>query len=225
MDLNEVDLDNPVWNALTEMHSEYGIDYGHVKFYKTDFTPFGAFINNQDATKAIEAHSKLIKEFFIVGKKPKLPEHFRPLIKYVGLQMIVYSRIDYPITQTIIQLNKSHYKDLMTLVKLVYPHFFKANTNALGRYFGIYKNNELVAITGERMQTQHFTEISGVITHPDHLGNGYAKQLVAYTANKIFDSGKTPFLHVDQNNIGPIALYEKLGFVVRRKLHFWKISC
>ena len=225
MKLRENVLDNPVWNALKDIHSQHSIDYGQVKFYKTDFTPFGASINNQDTSKAIEAHSKLIKEFFIVGEKPKLPAHFAPLIKYVGLQMIIYNRIDYPITESILELNKNHYKDLMTLVKLVYPHFFKAKTNTLGRYFGIYKNNTLVAITGERMQTQHFTEISGVITHPDHLGNGYAKQLVAYTANKIFDSGKTPFLHVDQNNIGPINLYKKLGFVVRRKLHFWKISC
>lgn len=225
MNLNEDVLDNPVWNALTDKHADYCIDYGQVKFYKTDFTPFGAFINNQNTTKAIEAHSKLIKEFFIVGKKPKLPVNLPPLIEYVGIQMIVYKRIDYPIKEIIVELNKNHYNDLMALVKLAYPHFFKAKTNTLGRYFGIYKNNTLVAITGERMQTKHFTEISGVITHPEYLGNGYAKQLVTYTTNKIFESGKTPFLHVDQNNVIPINLYKKLGFVVRRKLHFWKISC
>lgn len=224
MKWNEAVLDNPVWNALTEKHAGYCIDYGQVKFYKTDYTPFGAFVNNQDTAHAIETHSKLTKEFFIVGAKPNLPSNFSPPIKYVGLQMIIYNRIDYPIKENIIELNANHYKDLIALVKLAYPHFFKVKTNTLGRYFGIYKDNTLVAITGERMKTQHFTEISAVITHPDYLGKGYAKQLVAYTANKIFDSGKTSFLHVDQTNIGPINLYKKLGFEVRRKLHFWKIS-
>ena len=69
MKLREDVLDNPVWNALKDIHSEHDIDYGQVKFYKTDFTPFGAFINNQDTSKAIEAHSKLIKEFF--KREPK----------------------------------------------------------------------------------------------------------------------------------------------------------
>ena len=225
MKANENVLDNPVWNSLTEMQSDHCIDYGQVKFYKTDYTPFGACVNNQNTSDAIEAHSKLIKDFFIVGEKPKLPIHFNPPIKYVGLQMIIHTKIDYPIKENIIELDARHYEDLMVLVKLVYPHFFKLKTSTLGRYFGIYKNNKLVALARERMQTHYFTEISGVITHPEYLGNGFAKQLVAYTANKIFDSGKTPFLHVDQNNLSPINLYKKLGFVLRRKLHFWKISC
>lgn len=222
--INEAVLDNPVWYALTEMHDKNSINYGNVKFYKTDFTPFGAFINNQDTTEAIEKHAKLIKAFFIVGNKPKLPSTFKPPIKYVGLQMILYNKIDYPITEEIIELNEAHYQDLINLVKLAYPEYFKAKTNTLGRYFGIYKNKKLVAITGERMQTKHFTEISAVITHPDYLGNGYAKQLITHTSNKIFEKNKTPFLHVDQTNLGPINLYKKLGFVTRRKLEFWRIS-
>lgn len=222
--INEAVLDNPVWFALTEMHDKHCIDYGNVKFYKTDFTPFGAFIENADTTDAIKKHSKIIKDFFIVGNKPKMPSALKPPIKYVGLQMILYNKIDYPITEDIVELNETHYQDLINLVKLAYPEYFKAKTNTLGRYFGIYKNKKLVAITGERMQTNHFTEISAVITHPDYLGNGYAKQLITHTSNKIFEKNKKPFLHVDETNLGPINLYKKLGFVIRRKLAFWKIS-
>jgi len=222
--INEDVLDNPVWFSLTETHYKNCMDYGNVKFYQTDYTPFGAFVKYEDTAQAIEKHSKLIKDFFIVGNKPKMPPTLNPPIKYVGLQMILYNKIDYPITENIIELDDSHYEDLIRLIKLAYPEYFKAKTNTLGRYYGIYKNKRLVAITGERMQTKNFTEISAVITHPDHSGNGYAKQLITHTSKNIFEKNKTPFLHVDETNLGPINLYKKLGFIPRRKLKFWKIS-
>ncbi len=222
--INEDVLDNPVWFSLTETHYKQCIDYDNVKFYQTDYTPFGAFIKDEDTADAIEKYAKLTKDFFIVGNKPKMPSTLKPPIRYSGLQMILYHKIDYPITEKIIELNKAHYQDLIDLVKLAYPEFFKEKTNTLGRYYGIYKNQKLVAITGERMQTNNFTEISAVITHPDYLGNGYAKQLITHTSNKIFEKNKIPFLHVDETNLGPINLYKKLGFTIRRKLEFWRIS-
>ena len=90
--------------------------------------------------------------------------------------------------------------------------------------FGLFINGQLVAVTGERMKMNAFTEVSAVVTHPDHAGKGYAKQLVAYTVNKIFEEGKAPYLHVAQTNTGAIALYEKLGFTIRRKISFWNLA-
>ncbi|AUP77740.1 GNAT family N-acetyltransferase [Flavivirga eckloniae] len=216
-------LNNPVWFSLTDCHFNQAIDYGDVKFFHPDYGPFGAFINNADTSAAIEEYAKLIDEFFIVGDKPKMPPHFDAPIEYIGLQMIIYNPINYPIMEAIVELTESHYNDLIGLVKLVYPEYFKSKTNKLGRYYGIYKNEKLVAVTGERMQTNNFTEISAVITHPEHTGKGYAKQLITHTADEIFKKGKTPFLHVDQTNLGPIQLYKKLGFITRRKFSFWKI--
>ncbi len=224
MAIPEDALDNPVWFSLTDIHFNETIDYGNVKFFHPDYGPFGAFINNEDTSIAIEKHAELIDDFFIVGDKPKMPVHFKEPIEYIGLQMIIYNKINYPITETIVELTESHYDDLIDLVKLVYPEYFKSKTNTLGQYFGIYKDGKLVAITGERMQTKNFIEISAVITHPDYTGNGFAKQLIAYTVEIILKKGKIPFLHVDQTNLGPIKLYEKLGFTIRRKFSFWKIT-
>ncbi|MEP3837577.1 MAG: GNAT family N-acetyltransferase [Algibacter sp.] len=221
---NENVLDNPVWFSITQKHTQQAIDYGNTKMYHPDFTPFGAFIKGADTASAILEHSKLTPSFFMVGEKPKMPSSFKPPIQYVGLQMILYKKIDHPITESIVELKPSHQEEILGLVAIAYPDFFKPKTNTLGRYFGIFKDQKLVAITGERMQTEHFTEISGVITHPDYVGNGYAKQLVTHTSNKIFEKGKTPFLHVDQTNLGPINLYKKLGFITRRKLEFWQIN-
>jgi predicted GNAT family acetyltransferase len=36
-------------------------------------------------------------------------------------------------------------------------------------------------------------EVSAVVTHPNHTGKGYAKQLVVHTVNEIFKQNKIPF--------------------------------
>jgi predicted GNAT family acetyltransferase len=110
------------------------------------------------------------------------------------------------------------------LVTIVYPEYFKSKTADLGNYYGIFKDDQLVAITGERLQMDAFTEVSAVITHPEHTGKGYAKQLVAFTANAIFEQNKTPFLHVAKTNISAVKLYQKLGFETRREISIWNIS-
>ena len=66
-----------------------------------------------------------------------------------------------------------------------------------------------------------YTELSAIITHPAHTGKGYAKQLITYASNNIFDQDKIPFLHVANSNIGAIGLYEKLGFRTRQEMNFW----
>ena len=217
-------LDNPVWYSLTEMHQEYVIDYGKIKFYRPNYAPFGAFIGNENVTEFISEYSKLIETFLIVGNKPKLPEDVTLLNELSGLQMINYNKIELPIIENIIKLDISHKSQVLDLVKLVYPEYFKEDTFLMGNYYGIFKNNQLAAITGERMQTNDFIEVSAVITHPGHTRKGYAKQLITHTVNNIFNQEKIPILHVAETNIGPIKIYETLGFTTRRKMSFWVLT-
>ena len=138
--------------------------------------------------------------------------------------MIIYDKIDYAIEDEIVLLEGKHLEAILGLVKIVYPEYFKRETASLGNYFGIFKNNQLVAITGERIRMDGFIEVSAVITHPDHTGKGYAKQLVAHAVNAIINKKNTPFLHVSEANFGAIKLYEKLGFRTRRKISLWNIT-
>lgn len=108
-------------------------------------------------------------------------------------------------------------------MNLVQPGFIKEKTPSLGTYFGIYKNNSLVASAGERMKMDHFTEISAVVTHPKYVRNGYAKQLLKHLIDRIFMQNKTPYLHVSETNLSAIKLYRQLGFTIRRKISFWHI--
>ncbi|MNW01914.1 FR47-like protein [compost metagenome] len=68
-----------------------------------------------------------------------------------------------------------------------------------------------------------FTEVSAVVTHPHYTGLGFAKKLIAHTCHQIFLQNKMPYLHVAENNVGAINLYEKLGFKTRRKMSFWNL--
>lgn len=107
---------------------------------------------------------------------------------------------------------------------LVQPGYFMKNTSDLGNYHGIYKDEKLIAVTGERMKMNKYTEVSAVVTHPEYTGKGYAKQLITHTSNQIFSENKIPYLHVADTNIGAIRLYEKLGFRTRRKISFWNFA-
>ena len=137
--------------------------------------------------------------------------------------MIIYNKINIAIEDEIVLLQEKHLEAILGLVKIVYPEYFKRETASLGDYYGIFKNNQLVAITGERIRMDDFIEVKAVITHPDHTGKGYAKQLVAHTLNAIIDKKNIPFLHVSEANFGTIKLYEKLGFKTRRKISLWNI--
>lgn len=222
--MTENKLDNPVWNSLSETHQEFAIDYNGTKFYNPDYCAFGGFTELETTLEATNQYSALGENFFVVGEKPEIADSLKIVKELVCLQMILHEKIELPIEAEIIQLTENHNEELCSLVNLVQPGYFKNKTPLLGDYFGIFKDNQLIAITGERLKMNDFTEVSAIITHPDHTGKGYAKQLIAYVVNRIFDQNKIPYLHVVENNIGAIKLYEKLGFETRRKISFWNIS-
>jgi predicted GNAT family acetyltransferase len=222
--IDENKLDNPVWNSLSEEHEKFCIDFTGVKFYNPDYCPFGGFINLEETEKATGAYAALSENFFVVGEKPKISSSLKIVKELVCLQMIIHEKIQLKIDNEIIKLKDDYKHELLDLVNLVQPGYFKPKTTSLGNYYGIFVDQKLVAVAGERMKMNDFTEVSAIITHPDYTGKGYAKQLTAYVVNQIFTENKTPFLHVVESNIAAIKLYEKLGFVTRRKMSFWNTT-
>lgn len=220
----EQKLDNPVWYSLAESHKKLSIICNKTHFYHPGYCAFGAFNEISNNGEDLVAYAKLVTSFFIFGIKPSIPKTLKLKDELLCLQMIVRHQIVVPYMDQIVKLENSHREALFGLVKIVYPEYFKSKTADLGNYYGIFKDNQLVAITGERMQMDNFVEVSAVITHPEHTGKGYAKQLVAYTANAIFEQNKTPFLHVSKANVGAVKLYEKLGFETRREISIWNIG-
>lgn len=219
------ELDNPVWYALTETQHTYSLSLGEYKFYQPAYGPFGACLTGSLQGDSLAAYGQLTNDFFIVGNKPSVtPDGLQLTNELVCKQMLVTERIDATYTDDIILLNEEHRQELIDLVNLVQPGYFKEKTAELGDYFGIVKAGKLIAVTGERMKMNRYTELSAVVTHPEHLGKGYARQLVSFVTNKIFDENKTPFLHVAATNTGAIKLYEKLGYQTKQEMMFYHYS-
>jgi hypothetical protein len=73
----------------------------------------------------------------------------------------------------------------------------------------------LLAMAGERMWIGDHREVSGVCTHPESHGSGFARSLLGNVVNRMLGEGQTPFLHVDSRNERAIGLYQSLGFARR----------
>jgi predicted GNAT family acetyltransferase len=110
---------------------------------------------------------------------------------------------------------------MIELATLTKPGPFASRTIDFGHYHGIFENEKLVAMTGQRLHVQNYTEVSAVCTHPDHTGKGYAYNLLMHQLQLILKQGQQPFLHVKEDNHRAIALYERIGFVVSRQINFY----
>ncbi len=153
------------------------------KFYHPDYCPFGGFEKKENISRYIGQYSLLTDNFFIVGEKPELPSGLKIYKELVCLQMVIHNNIEVDRKDEMIKLSVGHHAALYELVNLVQPGYFKSRTALLGNYYGIFKDDKLIAVTGERMKMNHFTEVSAVVTHPDHTGHGYATQLIAQVVN------------------------------------------
>lgn len=217
-------LDNPAWHALHEQHRAFVRGNDLLKLYDPQYAPFGGIHPDFNHPELLEKYLPPAGDFcYIIGAKPILPAGFLLEKELVCLQMTGPEQIGLEISQSITPLTDTHAQDLSGLVNLVQPGYFRPKTRLMGDYFGIFQNDRLVAVTGERMRMDDMTEISAVVTHPDFTGKGFAGQLIAHTVNKNLANGLTTFLHVTEDNVHAIRLYEKLGFRTRRKISFWKI--
>ncbi len=110
---------------------------------------------------------------------------------------------------------------MVALAKLTRPGPFGNSTIDFGNYFGIFDKEKLVAMTGQRLHVDNYTEISAVCTHPDYLGKGFAAALMQHQLALILNAGQVPFLHVRADNTRAIALYERMGFKVNGPINFY----
>ena len=138
--------------------------------------------------------------------------------------MICPAPIDAVDGPEVLALSDAHRADVLALTALVYPHYFRARTMDLGRYFGIYQDGRLAAMIGERLGTDAHQEVSAICTHPDYLGRGYARRLTALLTNDILLQGRLPFLHVSYENVRAKSMYEQLGYRVRVDIPFWSLK-
>ncbi|PKA99217.1 FR47-like protein [Flavobacteriaceae bacterium MAR_2009_75] len=219
----EQQLKNPVWHSLKESHKKFAVEFDGVQFYNPEICTFGSFFDETKTLEASNAYLKLTDTFFYVSENqnPTIDETKIILEKKIeGCQMVLNELSDVAITENIVLLDETFLDEIYDLVWLVMPGYYRKRSFDMGQYFGIFKNGKLVSVTGQRMQTNHFIEVSAVVTHPDHTRKGLAKQLIAHTTKEILKENKTPVLHTNKGNLA-IPLYEKLGYEITRDMNWW----
>ncbi len=109
---------------------------------------------------------------------------------------------------------------MLALATLTRPGPFRSRTRELGPFVGIKRDGQLVAMAGRRLRVDGFTELSGVCTHPDHRGMGYAAALSRAVVSEILATGETAFLHAFADHETTIAFYRGLGFQTRARMTY-----
>lgn len=217
-------LDNPFWSSLQTRHRRLAVDAGEVARYPPEFAPFlgvaGAGADVEAELGALVARDETV---LLLGVAPELSPAW--CLESLGelAQLACAGRIEMSGGPEIVPLGEAQRAEVLALTALVYPHYFRPRTMELGRYFGIYVDGRLAAMIGERLGTEHHTEMSAICTHPDFEGRGYASRLTAFLTNDTLEHGQTPFLHVSLENPRAKALYERLGYRLRRRIPFWSL--
>jgi predicted GNAT family acetyltransferase len=154
------------------------------------------------------------------GSEPTSSAGFTGQAVLDGLQMVATSAFVTRPDVTATELGAADVDDMRDLVSRTEPGPFRSHTWEMGRYLGIRVDGRLVAMAGERLHLEGWTEISAVCTDPDHRGRGLAARLVRAVGDGIRQRGEGVLLHVLADNRGAVRLYERLGFVVRRPMRF-----
>ncbi|MFP5235809.1 MAG: GNAT family N-acetyltransferase [Acidobacteriota bacterium] len=117
------------------------------------------------------------------------------------------------------KLGAIHAPAMVALAELTEPGPFRLRTLELGTFYGVFEDDRLVSMAGKRMHLPGYVEVSGVCTHPDARGRGYARLLMSLVIDEIERDGDNAFLHVLTENPA-IRIYENLGFSIERTFHF-----
>lgn len=120
----------------------------------------------------------------------------------------------------ILTLGGADAEEMLALAALTKPGPFRKGTLRLGGFIGVRREGRLVAMAGERMKVDGFTELSGVCTHPDFRGQGLAGVLSRAVVSRILARGEQAFLHAYAEHTATVAFYEGLGFTIRARMTY-----
>jgi predicted GNAT family acetyltransferase len=215
-------LDRPVWAALSTRHLSLSVGGALARRYAADVNLFASA--RDDTSAALTALTELVRpgERIFVLQVPDIvvPPRLAPVKAAKGVQMIATRsvRSAAPDDDDIAELTDADAPEMLALATLTEPGPFLTRTHAMGTFRGIRIDGRLAAMAGERFRFPGYTEVSGVCTHPDFRGRGFARRLSAAVAARIEARGERPFLHAWSTNLPAISLYESLGFEIRAEV-------
>jgi predicted GNAT family acetyltransferase len=211
-------LDRPVWASLSSHHSPLAEGDTLARRFVRDVNIFASA--RDDSPAALASLAALVEpgESVLVLQVPKIaiPAELIAVREATGVQMIAPRGTPFSDAGSdIVPLGNPDAPQMLALAKLTEPGPYLSRTHVMGSFLGIRVGGRLAAMAGERMRFPGYTEVSGVCTHPDFRGRGFARRLSAAVAHRMQARGDQAFLHAWKANRPAISLYECLGFVLR----------
>lgn len=120
----------------------------------------------------------------------------------------------------ILTLGEADADEMLALATLTRPGPFRRGTLRLGGFIGVRREGRLIAMAGERMKVEGYSELSGVCTHPEFRGQGLAGVLSRAVVSRILARDEQAFLHAYAGHSATVAFYESLGFSVRARMTY-----
>lgn len=228
-------LDNVIWQALTTRQAQFAETVGQARRFIPEVTALTAF--SEPSAESYQSLAKLVgwggtAALFLDAPYEQTPPELKagwelragfPLLEMVcenGAGSVKPRNGSSAIAKfSIVELGPHDSPEMLELTALTKPGPFGRRTHELGNSVGIRSKGKLVAMSGQRLKVPGYAEVSAVCTHPDHTGKGYAGVLMSEVMRRIRERGEIPMLHVREDNLRAIELYERLGFRTRVQLH------
>lgn len=217
---------NPTWHALQTRHRHFAVSVGDACRYPAEVAPFAAVAGPSENALA-QLHSLLApgESVWLIGENlPTIPELLVDETLECFQMVLPEGLTPAAPTAEIVQLNDVNAAEMVALTTLAFPGFFRIRTCEMGSYYGVRIDGELIAMGGERLMLDGYVEISGVCTHPQYRGRGFAASLVSHLARSHRRDGVVPWLHVAVENHRAVDLYLNIGFKPVRKITTNRIS-
>jgi predicted GNAT family acetyltransferase len=201
-------------------HRGFVVSAGDACRYPAEVAPFAA-IAEPGAASLSQLHSLLVpgESVWVIGDdQPSGPE-LSVGETLMCLQMVLCDQVAPPDPAIeIVRLTDANAAEMVALTTLAFPGFFRRRTCEMGSYYGVRAHGELIAMGGERLRLDGYTEISAVCTHPAHRGKGYAANLIRRLAQDHQRDGIVSWLHVSADNHPATRLYLGIGFRTVREI-------
>ncbi|KQY89676.1 GNAT family N-acetyltransferase [Brevundimonas sp. Root1423] len=223
-------LDRPVWSALNTRVAPLAIrreqDGGAAVRLDPDVGVFVAAADGSPASRALlTALSREYPGAGMVEPEGAPIEAVLPDVPVISrascVQMTAAALTAGPAGDIEFQtLGEADADEMLALAILTRPGPFRRGTLRLGGFIGVRREGRLIAMAGERMKVEGYSELSGVCTHPDFRGQGLAGALSRAVVAGILARGEQAFLHAYAEHTATVAFYESLGFAVRTRMTY-----
>lgn len=206
---------NPVFHALQTRQCRFAELAGDACKFQTAVAPFAAVVERTEpASRQLFSLLAPGEVVYMMGAAPVELPGLALKGTLGGLQMMFPENKEIlesgrpPVE--ILKLSCADAADMLELTEIAFPGYFRIRTCEMGSYYGVRVGGQVVSMAGERFAFDRYVEISGVCTHPDFTGHGYAAALMTRLLLDHRRDGWLSCLHLSASNRHAKELYDRL---------------